>query len=65
MAGQRFSKRIGAAAERFQRDETGAVAVEYGILLLMLSIALVGILTLDGVSGKLRDTFTTISGQLR
>jgi Flp pilus assembly pilin Flp len=65
MAGQRFSKRIGAAAKRFQRDETGAVAVEYGILLLMLSIALVGILTLDGVSGKLRDTFTTISGQLR
>lgn len=65
MAGQRFSKWIGETAKRFQRDPSGAVAIEYGILMLMVAIALVGILTLDGVSGKLRDTFNAISDQLR
>lgn len=52
-------------AVQFLKDRRGAVAIEYGILVLMLSIALIGILTLDGVSGKLKETFETISGQLR
>ncbi|WP_181701074.1 Flp family type IVb pilin [Chthonobacter albigriseus] len=52
-------------AERFVDDRSGATAIEYGILMMMVGIALVGIMTLGGVSGKMSTTFLTIADQLR
>ncbi|TDP80939.1 Flp family type IVb pilin [Oharaeibacter diazotrophicus] len=50
---------------RFAGDRRGAVAVEYGALLLMIVVALLGLSTLSSVSDKENDTFNTISDALR
>lgn len=50
---------------RFAGDRRGAVAVEYGMLLLMIVIALVGLSTLTSVSESENATFNTISDALR
>ena len=48
--------------ERFVRDESGATAVEYGLLTALISVALIG--SFNAIAGGLNDTFSTVSTQL-
>jgi len=50
---------------RFACDRRGAVAVEYGALLLMIVVALIGLSTLSGIADKENETFDSISDALR
>jgi Flp pilus assembly pilin Flp len=56
--------RFGAAVRRFAREEGGAVAVEYGVLLVMILVAIVGIGSLSNVANKQGATFNEISDVL-
>jgi len=47
---------------RFVKDESGATAIEYGLIAGLLSIVIVGALTLTGDS--LSDIFITIQDEL-
>ena len=49
-------------ASRFMKDESGATAIEYGLIAALIAVVLVGALTLLG--GKLNGTFHTIEGAL-
>lgn len=44
------------------RDESGATAIEYGLIAALVSVASIGALTLMG--GSLDEMFTAVSGQL-
>lgn len=50
---QRFGKIVGAHVTRFARDDSGATAVEYGILIALISLAIAG--TLIAIGGQIRD----------
>lgn len=45
-------------AKRFIADESGATAIEYGMVAAMVGVAIVGIFTQFG--SKLKDAFTTL-----
>jgi len=47
---------------RFVRDESGATAIEYGLIAALVSVAAIGALSLMG--GSLDTMFTAVSGQL-
>ena len=47
---------------RFAADESGATAIEYGLIAALISVALIGAATLVG--GHLSTLFTTISTKL-
>ena len=47
---------------RFFKDESGATAIEYGLIAALIAVVLVGTLTLVGTS--LDDTFTKVSDEL-
>ena len=51
-----------AIIKRFVRDETGATAIEYGLI--AAGIALVIIPAVKGVGTHLTTTFTTVSNAL-
>ncbi|MCM5556412.1 Flp family type IVb pilin [Pleomorphomonas sp. JP5] len=46
------------------RDTEGATAIEYGILLMMIGLALIGILTMTDVSGSFSNTFEYLSDKM-
>ncbi|MCI0142348.1 Flp family type IVb pilin [Arthrobacter bambusae] len=46
------------AASRIRRDEKGATAVEYGIMVALIAVVIIAAVTLLG--GTLKDTFTQI-----
>jgi pilus assembly protein Flp/PilA len=46
----------------FLRDETGATAIEYGLIAALISIVIIGAVTVIGTT--LNTTFTTISTAL-
>ncbi len=48
---------------RFLRDESGATAIEYGLIAAGISVAIIAIV--NGIGDKLQGTFTSISNQLR
>ncbi len=48
---------------RYLRDETGATAIEYGLIAAL--IALVIITAVTSVGTRLSTTFTTISGKIK
>lgn len=52
--------RLGA----FLRDRGGATAVEYGILIMMVGLALLGMVSLTDVSSSISDTFAYIASML-
>lgn len=52
-----------AAARRFARDEVGATTVEYGMIVGMISVAIIATLTSIGVTIK-DDIFGAISTAL-
>ena len=47
---------------RFLDDESGATAIEYGLIAALVSVALIAVLTTLG--GSLKATFTRISTDL-
>jgi pilus assembly protein Flp/PilA len=48
---------------RFANDESGATAIEYGLLAAIISVSIVGIL--GDVSTNLINTFQTVSDNLQ
>jgi len=61
MAEKRPEKR---RLDAFLRDAEGATAIEYGILMMMVGLALLGMVSLSDVSNQLDNTFNTISNTL-
>ena len=47
----------------FLVDESGATAIEYGLLAAGISIAIIAVV--NGIGTKLKSTFTSISTQLK
>jgi pilus assembly protein Flp/PilA len=50
------------AFARFMKDESGATAIEYGLIAAGISVAIIAIVNTLGTS--LRTTFTTVNTQL-
>jgi pilus assembly protein Flp/PilA len=50
-------------ANRFLKDESGATAIEYGLIAALISVAIIGAVT--SVGGKLTSTFTSVSSSLK
>jgi len=48
---------------RFFADESGATAIEYGLIAALISVAIIGAATTMGT--KLSSTFSSVSNQLR
>jgi pilus assembly protein Flp/PilA len=48
---------------RFVKDESGATAIEYGLIAACISVAIIAVV--QGVGTKLTSTFTSISGALK
>jgi pilus assembly protein Flp/PilA len=48
--------------KRFMDDESGATAVEYGLLTALISLVMIG--SLNALGGHLKSTFSTLSTQL-
>ncbi|MDH2382519.1 Flp family type IVb pilin [Bradyrhizobium sp. CER78] len=48
---------------RFLRDESGATAIEYGLIATGIAIAIIA--AVNGVGTNLSGTFSTIAGSLR
>jgi pilus assembly protein Flp/PilA len=47
---------------RFIKDESGATAIEYGLIAALVSVAIIGVLSQLG--GSLKTTFQSVSAQL-
>ena len=49
--------------QRFIDDETGATAIEYGLIASLIAVVIIGSVTILGT--KLTATFTKVSGSLK
>lgn len=47
---------------RFMNDESGATAIEYGLIAALISVAIIGAVT--AVGGKLTTTFQAVNAAL-
>ena len=52
-----------AALRKFVKDESGATAIEYGLIAAGISVAIIAVV--QGLGSKLNTTFTSISGALK
>jgi len=48
---------------RFMRDESGATAIEYGLIAAGISVAIIAVV--NGLGTRLNNAFTSVSTQLR
>jgi pilus assembly protein Flp/PilA len=48
---------------RFVKDESGATAIEYGLIAAGISVAIIA--TVQGLGTKLNSTFTAVQGALK
>jgi pilus assembly protein Flp/PilA len=48
---------------RFVRDESGATAIEYGLIAALIAVVVIGAVT--AVGSGLSTTFTTVAGQVK
>ena len=48
---------------RFMKDESGATAIEYGLIAAGISVAIITVV--NGLGGKLNEKFTAISTSLK
>jgi len=48
---------------RFMKDESGATAIEYGLIAAGISVAIIAVV--NGLGTKLNATFSSISSQLK
>ncbi|NBB83709.1 MAG: Flp family type IVb pilin [Alphaproteobacteria bacterium] len=46
----------------FLRDESGATAIEYGLIAALIAVAIIG--ALSTLSGELEETFNAVSNEL-
>ena len=49
--------------KRFVKDESGATAIEYGLIAAGISVAIIAVV--QGVGSKLNTTFTSVSTALK
>ena len=54
-----FTNKISA----FSQDESGATAIEYGLIAALIAVAIIA--ALQTLSGNLRNTFNNVAGNLR
>jgi pilus assembly protein Flp/PilA len=47
---------------RFVKDESGATAIEYGLIAAGISLAIIAVV--NGLGTKLNDTFSAVSSQI-
>jgi pilus assembly protein Flp/PilA len=47
---------------RFMKDESGATAIEYGLIAAGISVAIIAVV--QGLGTKLKSTFTSVSNAL-
>jgi len=55
--------RLGATISKFLRDDSGATAIEYGLIAAGISVVIIG--TVQAVGGNLKSTFTSVSTALK
>jgi len=48
---------------RFVKDESGATAIEYGLIAAGISVAIISVV--NGLGDKLQTTFSSVTSQLR
>ena len=48
---------------RFVKDESGATAIEYGLIAAGISLAIIAVV--NGLGSKIQGTFSTISSSLK
>ena len=48
--------------KRFLRDESGATAIEYGLIAAGISVAIIAVV--NSLGGQLKNTFSSVSSQL-
>ncbi|MEJ0027982.1 MAG: Flp family type IVb pilin [Rhizomicrobium sp.] len=48
---------------RFVRDESGATAIEYGLIAALIAVVIIGAVQVVGTN--LSTTFTTVSGKIK
>ena len=48
---------------RFVRDESGATAIEYGLIAALIAVVVIGAVTAVGT--KLSSTFNTVAGSVK
>jgi pilus assembly protein Flp/PilA len=48
---------------RFVRDESGATAIEYGLIAALIAVVIIGAIQLVGTN--LSGTFTTVAGKIK
>jgi pilus assembly protein Flp/PilA len=48
--------------QRFVKDESGATAIEYGLIAAGISVAIIAVV--NALGGQLNNTFTNVSTQL-
>jgi pilus assembly protein Flp/PilA len=53
---------MNGAIMRFARDESGATAIEYGLIAAGISVAIIAVV--NGLGSQLKTTFSTVSSQL-
>lgn len=49
--------------KKFIRDQCGATAIEYGLIAALIAVAAIG--SISTLGGKLKNTFTNVSSNLR
>ncbi|MFZ0424119.1 MAG: Flp family type IVb pilin [Xanthobacteraceae bacterium] len=54
---------MGTMVLRFLRDESGATAIEYGLIAAGIAVALITVL--NGLGTKLKTTFSSVSSALK
>jgi len=47
---------------RFLKDESGATAIEYGLIAALISVGIIG--AAEGLGGAVSDTFERLSGEM-
>ncbi len=52
-----------ATIKRFVWDQSGATAIEYGLIAALISVVIIGAVTTVG--GNLTNTFNTVAGALK
>ncbi|MBS1182773.1 MAG: Flp/Fap pilin component [Proteobacteria bacterium] len=50
--------------DAFLRDTKGATAIEYGIILMMIGLALLGMMSLTDVTNRISNTFYTVANTM-
>jgi pilus assembly protein Flp/PilA len=51
-----------AVLKRFAKDQSGATAIEYGLIAAGISVAIITVI--NSIAGQLKNTFSTVSTQL-